>query len=648
MANPTGSILLRRGPTTDRLSFVPLEGEIIYDTTLEKVFLGDSNTYGGVGIVQRDFPNPGVMIKGLSAENFTVAPGKDTDLDPAIQYLSYDRSAGQYVFTSISASGSALTSITLNGSTGLTVNRTDISPSVSNPTLVTTGTVTFALQAATTTNIGGVVIPAVATSGINNTNGTISLATSSYTQLGAVKIDNASITINGNGVISVVPATSLQLGAVIIPAVATSGINNTNGTISLASASSTQIGGVIVDNSTITSNAGTITANWPVQNTNGTNGPQSIAIGTSAASSGLGNYTIALGYRSGGASIQGDSSVAIGNTARSLGNDSIAIGHGAGATAIRGISIGFSAGANQTGTNSIAIGSNAGATQSASSIILNASGNQINDSGISGLFINPIRNDTSNVTNALFWNSSTNEITYGPALPTQNSSVNGYYLTTNGSTASWSAVTPAANGLLTLAVSGTGLSGSATFTANQSTNVSFTVTSNATNTNTASTIVARDSSGNFSAGTITANLSGNATGLSILSTVATLFENATVSSSAPASTANFDLSTQAVQYYTSNSTNSFVVNVRGNSSTTLNSILNVGQSVTFALLNTCSNSTHYVTGVSIDGVSQSVKWQGGSAPAAGNVSSIDIYTFNIIKTSATPTYTVLAGQTKFA
>jgi hypothetical protein len=67
------------------------------------------------------------------------------------------------------------------------------------------------------------------------------------------------------------------------------------------------------------------------------------------------------------------------------------------------------------------------------------------------------------------------------------------------------------NGTLTLAVSGTGLSGSQTFTANQSTNATFTVTSNATSANTASTIVARDASGNFSAGTITATLSGSAT-----------------------------------------------------------------------------------------------------------------------------------------
>jgi len=88
----------------------------------------------------------------------------------------------------------------------------------------------------------------------------------------------------------------------------------------------------------------------------------------------------------------------------------------------------------------------------------------------------------------------------------------GQVLQSNGAAApSWVAATAAANnGTLTLAVSGTGLSGSATFTANQSGNSTFTVTSNATNANTASAIVARDASGNFSAGTITATLSGNA------------------------------------------------------------------------------------------------------------------------------------------
>lgn len=71
---------------------------------------------------------------------------------------------------------------------------------------------------------------------------------------------------------------------------------------------------------------------------------------------------------------------------------------------------------------------------------------------------------------------------------------------------------------LTMAVSGVGLSGSATF--NGSAPATYTVTSNATSSNTPSTVVARDASGNFSAGTITAALNGNAS-TSTSSTTAT-------------------------------------------------------------------------------------------------------------------------------
>jgi hypothetical protein len=106
-------------------------------------------------------------------------------------------------------------------------------------------------------------------------------------------------------------------------------------------------------------------------------------------------------------------------------------------------------------------------------------------------------------------------------LPTQTGN-NGKYLTTNGTATSWATLTPPNNGTLTLAVAGTGLSGGTTFTADQSSNATFTVTSNATNANTVGAIVARDGSGNFTAGTITAALSGNATTATTLATARTI------------------------------------------------------------------------------------------------------------------------------
>jgi hypothetical protein len=102
-----------------------------------------------------------------------------------------------------------------------------------------------------------------------------------------------------------------------------------------------------------------------------------------------------------------------------------------------------------------------------------------------------------------------NYTSYAPSLTGSGASGNwGINITGNAATAT--TASNVNNGTLTMNVSGTGLSGSASFTANQSGNSTFTVTSNATNANTAGAIVARDGSGNFSAGTITATLSGNA------------------------------------------------------------------------------------------------------------------------------------------
>jgi hypothetical protein len=63
----------------------------------------------------------------------------------------------------------------------------------------------------------------------------------------------------------------------------------------------------------------------------------------------------------------------------------------------------------------------------------------------------------------------------------------------------WAALSAPNNGTLTMNTSGTGLSGSQTFTADQASNVTFTVASNANSANGASTIVARDSNGSFTA-----------------------------------------------------------------------------------------------------------------------------------------------------
>ena len=125
------------------------------------------------------------------------------------------------------------------------------------------------------------------------------------------------------------------------------------------------------------------------------------------------------------------------------------------------------------------------------------------------------------------------------------------------------------------------------------------------------------------------------------------FETNSVSATAATGTVNVDLSTAAVHYYTANAAANWTFNFRGDGSTTLNSLLSVNQSATVAFLVTNGSTAYRPTAFQVDGVSVTPKWQGGTAPAAGNASSIDVYTFTIIKT-ASATYTVLAAQVKFA
>lgn len=71
----------------------------------------------------------------------------------------------------------------------------------------------YTLPAATASELGGVKVAAVATSGINNASGSISLATASASQLGGVKI-GSNISVS-NGVISVAESTNSQKGVVL-------------------------------------------------------------------------------------------------------------------------------------------------------------------------------------------------------------------------------------------------------------------------------------------------------------------------------------------------------------------------------------------------------------------------------------------------
>lgn len=110
---------------------------------------------------------------------------------------------------------------------------------------------------------------------------------------------------------------------------------------------------------------------------------------------------------------------------------------------------------------------------------------------------------------------------------------------------------------------------------------------------------------------------------------------------------SYEVTKQSIVFISANATNNTVINFIGSSSTPLNSVLSIGQSVTVTLLLTNGGTAYYLNGFRIDGVTVVPKWQGGTAPSSGNASGIDTYSFSIIKT-ANNTFTILASLTKFA
>jgi len=227
---------------------------------------------------------------------------------------------------------------------------------------------------------------------------------------------------------------------------------------------------------------------------------------------------------------------------------------------------------------------------------------------------------------------------YSIDIPSQTGQ-SGKYLTTNGTTTSWSTVAGDIEGVTAgTGLSGGGTSGTVTLSIDTSTTVdkttaqtlsSKTLTSPVVNTATNVGL----SSSNIATGTLTDNI------------VRGLNEDVNVVASAATGTINLDVATASVWYYTSNATANHTLNFRYSSSVSLNTFMNTGDSLTVVWLNTNGTTAYYPSAITIDGNSVTPK-----VPAAitgGNASAIDAYTFTIIKT-ASATFTVLETQTKFA
>ena len=175
-------------------------------------------------------------------------------------------------------------------------------------------------------------------------------------------------------------------------------------------------------------------------------------------------------------------------------------------------------------------------------------------------------------------------------------------------------------------------------------------------TNAASAVIFCDGTNFFSATTlnfidgnltVTGSATANTGSFTSLLTVPEINERATITGTGAGANVNFDTLTQTVLYFSTASTANSTVNIRGNSGTTLNSLMSTGQSTCVALFLTNTSTAYYPSVIRVDGVTVTPLWQGGIAPTGGNTNSVDVYSFNIIKV-ADATFGVFASQTQFA
>ena len=158
---------------------------------------------------------------------------------------------------------------------------------------------------------------------------------------------------------------------------------------------------------------------------------------------------------------------------------------------------------------------------------------------------------------------------------------------------------------------------------------------------------------NPSTGTLSATVfSGSVTATTVTASDTVTFnasaiEEVSVVAAAATGTVTLDCKTNSVFYYTLSATGLWTLNFRGDGSTTMNTFLGIGKSATVVFLATQGVTAFYPTTFQVDGVGVTPQWLAGSAPTGGNASSIDSYSFTIIKTAAN-TYTILASQARFA
>ena len=125
-----------------------------------------------------------------------------------------------------------------------------------------------------------------------------------------------------------------------------------------------------------------------------------------------------------------------------------------------------------------------------------------------------------------------------------------------------------------------------------------------------------------------------------------IFEKVNIVSGSSNSNTNIDLLTSSVHLFTSSNNGNWTPNFRGNSTTSLDSIMSTGQVIVATIISQNGGSSGYASNMNIDGSGQTEYWAADETPdERGGTSGYDVYQYSIIKTGGGNSYLVLANRT---
>lgn len=126
-----------------------------------------------------------------------------------------------------------------------------------------------------------------------------------------------------------------------------------------------------------------------------------------------------------------------------------------------------------------------------------------------------------------------------------------------------------------------------------------------------------------------------------------VLETATVSGVSLSGATNINALDGLVYYWTAAAGANWDINLRGDASTSLNTLMDINQAATFVFMVTNGSTAYKLNALTIGSSTVTLKWFGGNAWPSGNITSVDVYTVTAIKT-ATDQFTVFVSQSKFA